>query len=303
MLIQLKTDQSSAPIAFAEQHFGLGLNHHLVRRACNPNDVTRRIKKQFGDYLGVAIGRTEFFVRDLWKTKAAGYEPEYKLVGTYLESPTCWAVITGANREDIKDIKSLAGKRIGVHKKGKWAQSRFMSSVLASQQEPLEDGSKPFYSVLVPGTFKERDKDFERLLLSVNRKYRKHSDFFMWEDAASKQYWEDGKLCRLGEINTPWPSHMIAARHEESEALPEIFEKINAAIKFYKENPDIAVEYIMTQTSCSEEIAKVYMESMRFPDDVRGVDPEVVQNTLRILHEAGGYYGADESEYMVGIRR
>lgn len=68
--------------------------------------------------IDVAIGLTEGFVADLGKTNAKGEKSAYKLVGTYVDSPLCWAVSVGA-KSGIKSIEELKGKRVGVSRIGR----------------------------------------------------------------------------------------------------------------------------------------------------------------------------------------
>jgi len=67
---------------------------------------------------------TEGFVADLGKSRAAAGEGEggqvgYGLVGTYVESPLRWAISTGKEREDVKDVQGLKGSRVGVSRIGR----------------------------------------------------------------------------------------------------------------------------------------------------------------------------------------
>lgn len=65
--------------------------------------------------LDIAIGLTEGFVTALGNQ---GDGAGFKLVGTYVETPLCWAISTGANRE-LRDVKMLEGKKIGVSRIGR----------------------------------------------------------------------------------------------------------------------------------------------------------------------------------------
>lgn len=47
-----------------------------------------------------------------------GGDPEFQLVGTYVESPLCWAISTGPQRA-LDDVEGLEGKRIGVSRIGR----------------------------------------------------------------------------------------------------------------------------------------------------------------------------------------
>ena len=67
--------------------------------------------------LDVAIGLTEGFIATLGNH---GYAAGFKLVGTYVETPLCWAISTGADRE-IQNIEELKGKKIGVSRVGRYS--------------------------------------------------------------------------------------------------------------------------------------------------------------------------------------
>ena len=65
--------------------------------------------------IDVGIGLTEGWITALGKQRdAAGF----KLVGTYVETPLCWAISTGIGRE-IEDVRQLEGKKIGVSRIGR----------------------------------------------------------------------------------------------------------------------------------------------------------------------------------------
>lgn len=56
---------------------------------------------------------------DLGKTKAAGHDAGYGLVGTYVESPLCWAISTGSGRDDVQSVEDLKAKKVGVSRIGR----------------------------------------------------------------------------------------------------------------------------------------------------------------------------------------
>lgn len=66
--------------------------------------------------LDIAIGLTEGFVTAL---SNQGDGAGFKLVGTYVDTPLCWAISTGVNRE-LRDVKMLEGKKIGVSRIGRY---------------------------------------------------------------------------------------------------------------------------------------------------------------------------------------
>jgi hypothetical protein len=73
------------------------------------------------DQLDIGIGLTEGWVAGLGKAQAEQKDARYKLVGTYVETPLCWAISTGANRKELTDVGQLEGKNIGVSRIGRYA--------------------------------------------------------------------------------------------------------------------------------------------------------------------------------------
>jgi len=73
------------------------------------------------DQLDIGIGLTEGWVAGLGKAQAEKKDARYKMVGTYVETPLCWAISTGANRNELTDAGQLEGKKIGVSRIGRYA--------------------------------------------------------------------------------------------------------------------------------------------------------------------------------------
>ena len=69
------------------------------------------------DEIDVGIGLTEGWVAGLGKPSAdAG--GGYKIVGTYVDTPLCWAISTGRDR-DLGDVEALKGGKMGVSRIGR----------------------------------------------------------------------------------------------------------------------------------------------------------------------------------------
>lgn len=66
------------------------------------------------DEIDIGIGLTEGWITALGLQKDAGF----KLVGTYVETPLCWAISTGIERE-FESVDQLNGKKIGVSRIGR----------------------------------------------------------------------------------------------------------------------------------------------------------------------------------------
>ena len=69
--------------------------------------------------IDVGIGLTEGWVAGLGRTAAEQRDAGYKIIGTYVETPLCWAISTGANREDVTGVGDLKGKKMGVSRIGR----------------------------------------------------------------------------------------------------------------------------------------------------------------------------------------
>lgn len=159
-----------------------------------------------------------------------------------------------------------------------------MAYVLADQQNWLSstsDNSKkedPF-SIVPSG-------DFAALRRAV-RQQPTSADFFMWEHFTTKAYWDNGELKRIGEIYTPWPSWMIAARDPSDGAVGSLLEKLNEGVKHYLEQEEEAVNHITSTMEYSQEDAREWMGTVKFARDVSGVKTGVVDDVVKILRKAG----------------
>lgn len=69
--------------------------------------------------IDVAIGLTEGWVAGIGKAQEEGREAGYRIVGTYVETPLCWAISTGGGREDVTGVEGLRGGRMGVSRVGR----------------------------------------------------------------------------------------------------------------------------------------------------------------------------------------
>lgn len=285
----------STPLAFAHTHYDL--NADLIPFPTGTGALAGALKHDSKSQpIDVAIGLTEGFVADLGKTRSAGEDRRYGLVGTYVESPLCWAISTGASRSDVTSVSDLKDKRVGVSRIG--SGSYVMSYVLADQHGWLapstSGGTRDPFQVEVIG-------DFAALRKSVEKD--KSSDFFMWEHFTTKHYWDNGELKRIGEIYTPWPSWVIAARND-ADGVQEMLQKVNQGVKHYLGNKEEAVEYITGNMRYSKEDVLEWMKTVRFAEDVKGVRGVMIDETAGVLRKAGVLMeDAGGSEHMVSSKR
>ncbi|KAI4849865.1 hypothetical protein E4T44_03085 [Aureobasidium sp. EXF-8845] len=259
----------STPLHFAIKHFGLEAD--IKPFPTGTGALTASLKDNSID---VAIGLTEGFIADLGKTNASKETPAYKLVGTYVESPLCWAISVGI-KSAINNENELNGKRVGVSRIG--SGSYVMSYVLADQKGWLEKSKSPFEVVPLG--------DFKALRNGVNEGDK--ADFFMWEHFTTKKFYDNGELKRVGDIYTPWPSWMIAARDAKDKKLEVMAEKLNQGVLYFREHQEESVEHITGTMEYSQEDANAWLKTVKFADNVRGVDSSVVEHTISILQKGG----------------
>lgn len=227
----------------------------------------------------IAIGLTEGFVADVGKGNQS-----YKIVGTYVKSPLCWAISTGYNRNDINKPEDLAGKRIGVSRIG--SGSYIMSFVLGLKLHMLE----PFF-----GGFPVCS-NFKNLRDSVNGTIgdkTKVSDAFMWEHFTSKKYYDNHEIKRIGEIYTPWPSWVVTVRSEIYEnhlsTIASFLDSTREGIAYFQGHTDEAVDHVTSNLDYSEADAREWLKTVVFNAQIGAapIDKEtVVDATCRTLKAA-----------------
>lgn len=239
--------------------------------------------------IDIAVGLTEAFVADVAKGN-----DKYSVVGTYVESPLCWAISTGKDR-DFNSASDLAGKKIGVSRIG--SGSYIMSFVLGMQQK----FAVPYFSgfpIL---------HNFQNLRDAVNQKYTNENgqiedaDAFMWEHFTSKKYYDSGEIKRIGEIYTPWPSWVVTVNQKVLDARKADIQGFLAAVKkgiaYFLQNPEAAVEHILTHLNYSAEDAREWLKTVQFNEQIGLKEIEwdrVVKNTASVLKVAGVLTDSDE---------
>jgi len=264
----------STPLYFAQKHYGL--TAELIPFPSGTGHMVTSL--QSGD-IDVGIGLTEGWVAGLGKSDIEG-DGGYKIVGTYVETPLCWAISSGAKR-NINSIADLKSCRIGVSRIG--SGSYVMGFVLADEQGWLQKPGSPPFEVLPLQTF-------EKLRNSVNNS---EADFFMWEHFTSKRYYDSGEIKRIGEIYTPWSSWKIVASSSlvsgasPDPRLEELFGKVDQGVTYFDKHHDEAVKYISTELDYSEEDAREWLKTVRFANSVKGVNLGVIKNTVETLRKAG----------------
>ncbi|KAF2963512.1 hypothetical protein GQX73_g10058 [Xylaria multiplex] len=252
----------STPLHFAHKYFGL--NAKLIPFPSGTGHMITAIR---AGYIDIGIGLTEGWVAGLGKEDTPG-DGGYRIVGTYVETPLCWAISTGAKRPEIISLDSLKGSKIGISRLG--SGSQVMGYVLAEREGWLSPPTAPYSDFVIL-------QNFANLRNAVNDGT---ADFFMWEHFTSKRYYDSGEIRRVGEIYTPWSSWKIVA----STALLRAGEKGG---DYFETHKDEAVEHISTALDYSAEDACEWLTTVRFSSKTEGVDINVITKCIDVLQKAG----------------
>ncbi|KAK9480035.1 hypothetical protein V1514DRAFT_326247 [Lipomyces japonicus] len=264
----------STPLFFAQQNGSYSLGSpEFVPFVSGTGHMIESLKNKEID---VAVGLTEGFVAGLGK--GADF---YKIIGTYVQSPLCWAISTGINRADVSSIDSLKGGNIGISRIG--SGSYVMPFVLAKQQGWTTTTTKSLFNFKILNNFKNlRD--------GVNSKI---ADAFLWEFFTSKRYYDSQEIKYVDRIYTPWPSWTITARTDIIESslvdqLKSFLSGLNDGITFFNQNPENAIKHISTNLDYTAQDASEWIKTVEFAKDVGKIDKHViVDNTVEILAQAG----------------
>ncbi|KAL5338114.1 hypothetical protein BJX70DRAFT_217341 [Aspergillus crustosus] len=258
-----------------------------------PSGTGHMITSLRSNEIDIAIGLTEGWVAGL-AGKSAPPESEggYKVVGSWVDTPLRWAIVTGAKRGELIGVKDLEGSRVGVSRLG--SGSHIMSFVLSQQQGWPSTSLFP----AVHGPFGAlRDG-----VTGTNEQNTPSAEFFMWEHFTTKPYFHASSanpsppLKKIGEIFTPWPSWLIVAstsvfpNPETDERLKNLFEVLDAGVKEFERDLGNVVDLLGTgELGCvyGEEDAGEWIRDVKFVQGVRGVDEGVVGSVVDVLKVAG----------------
>ncbi|KAL4923740.1 uncharacterized protein BDV17DRAFT_232684 [Aspergillus undulatus] len=306
-----------APLHLALRHPQISALPFKIALTPFPSGTGHMITSLRSGEIDIAIGLTEGWVAGLAGKSAPSTESErgYKAIGQWVETPLRWAIVTGANREDLQGVNDLEGSRVGVSRLG--SGSHIMSFVLA-QQRGWKEGSSSLKPI-VTGPFGALRDGVTGNDLPENKP---SSEFFMWEHFTTKPYFHSSPetptppLKKIGEIFTPWPSWMVVASTsvfpdlETDERLRNLFGVLDEGVKEFEKDLSAVVKQLGTgELGCKygEEDAAEWIKDVKFAQGVRGVDDGVVGKVVDVLKVAGVIDSSlddrEAVERVVGIRR
>ncbi|KAI9480406.1 MAG: hypothetical protein EXX96DRAFT_562474 [Benjaminiella poitrasii] len=259
-----------------------GVNVELVLCPGGTGEMTSKLQDKS---LDLAIALTEGLVAGISKG-----QDFYKIVGTFVDAPLCWALSTGKSSRHTK-IESLSKTNVAISRYG--SGSHIMAFVLAEQQGWTE----PFdFTVL---------NNFKAMRDGVNDS---SCDFFMWETFTTKPYHDAGEVKRIGEITPPWPAFMFAAHRDlllqghQREALTAVLEAIGRASKEFMEDRDASVQLVVKMLEYPEQDVRRWFETVHYAPDHRAVSREALEVTLKTLMKADVITTAPDIQTLIDDR-
>ena len=197
-----------------------------------------------------------------------------KILGTYVESPLCWAISTGAHSA-FNEVADLRGQSIGISRFT--SGSHLMSCVLATQRG--WDQSDVKYVVL--GSFAE-------LRAGVNAGT---AAAFMWEQFTTKPFYDSGEIRRIGQIVTPWPCFLLCsskgvlADPVKRAALHAVQRAMQESCRLFHSTPGMADE-VANRCGLRAEDAKAWYDAVRITASGT-VAESTLEGALQALKDAG----------------
>ncbi|KAI7895540.1 uncharacterized protein EV154DRAFT_495214 [Mucor mucedo] len=247
-----------------------GVNVELVLCPGGTGEMTSKLQDKSID---LAIALTEGLVAGISKG-----QDWYKIVGTFVDAPLCWALSTGKNAKH-DSIDTLYKTNVAISRYG--SGSHIMAYVLAESREWLKEKEEPFQFTVLDNFKNMRDKVNDGTC-----------DYFMWETFTTKPYHDSGEIKRIGQITPPWPAFMFAAHVDllanHKEALVKVLKAIEKATEvFISQKESESVELVMRILDYPEEDVRRWFETVRYAKDSQQVSRKAIKVTLSTLLDAG----------------
>jgi len=217
--------------------------------------------------LDIAVALTEGVIADI---VTAG--PGIKILATYVQSPLHWAVVVDP-LSSFQKIDELQGTTFGISRFG--SGSHLMTFLM---------GNERHWNM-------EKDIKFEPKggLMDLLGGIKDHTiDSFLWETFTTKPYMDQGLVRKIGEVVTPWPCFVIAARAElmktHKESLLRLLAAIQEACVEFKKT-EKSLKYISKESKLSLEDSKTWFDQVEFSNGK--VSKKVLQDAVQTLTKTG----------------
>jgi len=246
-----------------------GVNFEWITEKLGTGAMIKHLKSGTAD---VVVALTEGLIKDIVTTGS-----DIRLLGTYVNSPLCWAISAAgdgsAAKGKIATVEDLRDGTWGVSRMG--SGSHLMSTVLATERGWDVDKLKF-----------EIKGNFQQLRAGVNDGT---TDAFMWETFTTKPFHDSGEVNRVGDISTPWPCFMLAARStvvdSRLDELQKMLAVINKAAVDFHESPN-AVKEVVKRTGIKAEDAQTWLNGVEISAN-RFVSEAAVERVFDAFRKTG----------------
>ncbi|MEM7161748.1 MAG: uracil-DNA glycosylase [Bacteroidota bacterium] len=218
------------------------------------------------DEVDVCVILTEGIIADIVKGSPT------KIISHYINSPLIWGVHTAAT--------NALDKYADIYDKN-YAISRFGSgSHLMAIVDAVSNDRKLNKEQFIP---------IQSLSGALDSLASLETDVFYWEKFMTKPFVDDGRLKRLGEFMTPWPSFVIASRNDyiekDSKVLKDMLEVIRFNSVHFQHSP-LSVSEVVNRFELQHEDAEQWFESTLW-NGSNDFQTDVLVNVQIALKEAG----------------
>lgn len=196
-----------------------------------------------------------------------------RLHSAFTETPLRWGVHVAAKAATTK-VSELKGKKFAISRHG--SGSELMAWVLADQQGwKLKDAQ----FVVVGGI----DGATEALP-------KRKAHIFLWERFVTAPLVKQGVFKRVGELPTPWPAFLLAARpgllQTDRALIDEVATIALTHAAALKADPDGTVEEIVARYGMDRRGARAWLNSTEWPTSIK-VDDDVLSAVMDRMAELG----------------
>lgn len=196
-----------------------------------------------------------------------------RLHSAFTETPLRWGVHVAGKAAATK-VPELKGKKFAISRYG--SGSELMAWVLADQQGwKLKDSQ----FVVVGGI------DGATVALP-----KRKAHIFLWERFVTAPLVKQGVFKRVGELPTPWPAFLLAARPGLLDAERALIDEIAAIALQHaavlKADPDGTVDEIVSRYGMDRRGARAWLNGTDWPTEVQ-VDVEVLTTVMDRMVELG----------------
>ena len=202
-----------------------------------------------------------------------------EIVSVYVQSPLTWGIHSPVG--SVKELRDLEDSTFAISREG--SGSHLMSYVLADRE-----GWK------APTDFEVVGDVYGGLWALENNRAKA----FLWERFTTQPFVDLGKCQRVGEIKTPWPSFVVAARSEvlerDTDTVKMIVRKVLETAQKVKKwsistnsHPSWAAQEISWRYGLKVDQAQMWLDQTFWADKVEGLSETqlvAVNETLKKLN-------------------